>query len=197
MTQIEEPGLAARIRKRDPAALEAVVREYLGQLLRTALAAGLEPSLAEEAVQDTFTVFLKRAADFEGRSLVRTWLFGILFRKIAEARRKSRRDARMDDIDELVQRRFTPDGKWRQPPLPVESQVYRRQVRRYLEDCLDEVTDLQRMAFVLREVEELGSQEICKILDVTDTHLSVLVYRARNRLRECLEKKGIQGHSAS
>ncbi len=51
----------------------------------------------------------------------------------------------------------------------------------------------QRMAFVLREVEDLSTVEICKILDVTRTNLGVLLYRARNRLRECLESKGIKG----
>ena len=49
------------------------------------------------------------------------------------------------------------------------------------------------MAFVLREVEDLSTVEICKILDVTRTNLGVLLYRARNRLRECLESKGIKG----
>ena len=48
------------------------------------------------------------------------------------------------------------------------------------------------MAFVLREVEELDTQEICKILDVTATNMGVLLHRARTRLRECLEKKGLR-----
>ena len=49
------------------------------------------------------------------------------------------------------------------------------------------------MAFVLREVEELDTEEICKILDVTPTNFGVLLHRARARLRACLEKKGIRG----
>ncbi len=48
------------------------------------------------------------------------------------------------------------------------------------------------MAFVLREVEELGTEEICKILDVTRTNLGVLLHRVRMRLRECLETKGLR-----
>ena len=48
------------------------------------------------------------------------------------------------------------------------------------------------MAFILREVQELESEEVCKILDVTLTNLGVLLSRARNRLRECLEKKGVR-----
>ncbi|MDA2932810.1 hypothetical protein MYX82_00550 [Acidobacteria bacterium AH-259-D05] len=48
------------------------------------------------------------------------------------------------------------------------------------------------MAFVLHEVEGFSSDEICKILDVTNTNLGVLMYRVRNRLRECLEAKGVK-----
>ena len=46
------------------------------------------------------------------------------------------------------------------------------------------------MAFVLREIEGLATPEICKILEVTRTNLGVMLYRVRNRLRECLEAKG-------
>ena len=48
------------------------------------------------------------------------------------------------------------------------------------------------MAFVLREVEGMDTKEICKILEITSTNLGVLLHRVRNRLRECLEAKGIE-----
>ena len=51
----------------------------------------------------------------------------------------------------------------------------------------------QRSAFYLRETEGLSTSEICKILEVTRTNLGVLLYRGRNRLRECLETKGVSG----
>jgi hypothetical protein len=51
----------------------------------------------------------------------------------------------------------------------------------------------QRLAFLLREVEGLETKETCKILEVTRTNLGVLLYRARNRLRACLERLGIEG----
>ena len=50
------------------------------------------------------------------------------------------------------------------------------------------------MAFVLREVQELITKEICKILEVSSTNLGVRLYRGRNRLRECLEKRGVRVH---
>jgi RNA polymerase sigma-70 factor (ECF subfamily) len=157
---IESPELATGIRASDPQTQRLVVETYLPQILRAARAAGLDLATAEDVAQSTFLTFFEKAATFEGRSQVRTWLFGILYRKIQEARRKGLRDTPTDEIEAI-------DG------------------------CLEEVPTPQRMAFVLREVEGLVSEEICKILDVTRTNLGVLIFRARNRLRECLEARGI------
>ena len=65
-------------------------------------------------------------------------------------------------------------------------------VRAWLDDCLEALADRRRSAFVLREVEELPTDEICKILEVTPNNLGVLLFRARNGLRECLEAKGLR-----
>ncbi len=190
---IDEPQLADRVRAGEPAALQAVVHAYLGQILRAARAAGLDPQRAEDVTQATFTTFLEKAEQFEGRSHVRTWLFGIFYKKIAEARRELQRDGKMDDIDDVVEQRFKPDGTWVRPPQPADEQFYRTEVKELIEECLEIVPTQQRMAFVLREVEDLDTDEICKILEVTRTNLGVILYRARNRLRECLETKGVRG----
>ena len=190
--RVDDPDFAARIRERDASAIEEVVHIYLPQVLRTAQGAGLGPQLAEDVAQDTFVTFVETAARFEGRSHVRTWLFGILYRKIAEARRLVRRDQAMDDIDEIFEQRFNSAGGWARPPRPVDAEIYSAEVRQGIDSCLDLVPTNQRMAFVLREIEELETEEICKILDVTRTNLGVLLHRVRNRLRECLETKGIE-----
>ena len=186
----DPPGLAAAIRSREPAAIQEVVHAYLPQILRAAKGAGLEGHLAEDVAQSTFLTFLETAHKFEGRSRVRTWLFGILYRKIAEARRKVSRGQAMEDIDSVFEQQFDASGSWIQRPRPVDSEVYASEVRREIEGCLETVPNKQRTAFVLREVEEMDMKEICKILDVTRTNLGVLLHRARSRLRECLGKEG-------
>ncbi len=191
-TGVESPELVARIRAGDPEALQAAVHAYLSQVLRAARGAGLDPQRAEDVTQATFITFLETASRFEGRSRVRTWLFGILYNKIAEARREMSKDRKKDPIDEVVEQRFRSDGTWARPPRPLEDQVYDAQVRQRLEECLQDAPTNQRMAFVLREVEGLSTEEICKILEVSRTNLGVLIYRARNRLRECLEAKGVK-----
>ncbi len=190
---IDDPQFTAQIRAGEPAALQSVVHAYLDQILRAARAAGLDPQRAEDVTQATFATFIEKAEQFEGRSHVRTWLFGILYKKIAEARRELQREVQMDEIDEVVEQRFNPDGSWVRPPQPVDALLYHTEVSKLIEDCLEVVSTQQRMAFILREVEGFGTDEICKILGVTRTNLGVLLYRVRNRLRECLETKGVKG----
>ncbi len=190
---MESPELARRIRDGDPEALQEVVDAYLGQVLRAARGAGLDPQMAEDVTQATFATFIEAASRFEGRSQVRTWLFGILYKKIAEARRELHKERRNDPIEDVVEKRFHADGTWVRPPRPLDAQIYDTQIRSRLDDCLNDAPVKQRMAFVLREIEGLSTEEICKILEVTSTNLGVLFYRVRNRLRECLEAKGVRG----
>ena len=190
---VDDPDFAARIRERDAEAIQLVVRTFLGQILRAARAAGLAPQHAEDVTQETFATFIEKAPRFEGRSRVRTWLFGILYKKIAEARRAVGRDSQMDEIDAVMEQRFKAGGSWMRPPRPADGHVWDTQVREGIEGCLEKVPSQQRMAFILREVQGLATEEICKILEVTRTNLGVLLYRVRNRLRECLEAKGITG----
>ena len=193
---LDDPGLPERIRSRDPAALRSVVEAYLGQVLRAARGAGLDLYDAEEVVQATFTTFLETAPRFEGRSSVRTWLFGILYRKISEVRRGLGRARQMDDIDGVMESRFRADGRWVRPPRPADAETWHSEIRGAIDECLGNAPPAQRMAFVLREVEELTTEEICNVLEVTPTNLGVMMYRVRNRLRECLEARGVRSPEA-
>lgn len=183
----------ARLRARDEATLQGLMRDYLPQIYRAARAAGLSIQNAEDAAQSTFVTFIEKIAEFEGRSHIRTWLFGILYRKISEMRRSAQREQLGEDIEEVMESRFKTNGFWAKPPRATDEGVFNQDIRRHLDDCLGGVTADQRLAFVLREVEELDSQEICQALNVSRSNLGVLLYRGRNKLRECLEKKNITG----
>ena len=189
----EERDLVRRAQGGEPGALREIVRANIGPILRAAQASGLSAERAEDVTQSTFATFIEKAGSFEGRSSIRTFLFGILYKKIAEERREVRKETRFDDIDDVMERRFAAGGGWTRPPERVDVKLYRRQVRRYIEECLERLSVSQKAAFVFREVEGLATAEICKILDLTVTNLGVVLHRARNRLRECLEAKGIRG----
>jgi len=189
----DDARLAGDIRRRDPEAFQAVVHNYLPQIVRAARASGLSPDRAEDVAQETFQAFVEVAARFEGRSKVRTFLFGILYRKIAEARREVTRERRSDPIDEVMEGHFRAYGRWLQPPRSLDQQVYVSEIGRMIEECLEEAPPRQRLAFVLRETEDISTEELCNILDVSRTNVGVLLFRARNRVRECLESRGIKG----
>ena len=189
---LEGPEVSALVRDRDPRAIKKTVQKYLGHIYRAARGAGLDPQQAEEVTQETFTTFIEKAHRFEGRSRVRTWLLGILYRKIAEARREIARDSKLDDIDQVFESRFDASGGWSRPPRPAEAEFRDKQIRRGILGCLEAVPARQRMAFVLREVVGLSTDEIRNVLGVTRTNLGVMLHRVRNRLRECLEASGIR-----
>ena len=188
----EETGLAAEVRAGNRAAIQNVVETYLPQILRAARGAGLDPQRAEDVTQATFTTFIESAPRFEGRSSVRTWLFGILYKKIAEARRARQRDRQMDEIDEAFEGRFDASGSWSKPPQPVDTVLHHKEVETEIFGCLDAAPLRQTLAFILREVEELSTEDICNVLGITRTNLGVMPHRIRNRVRDCLESKGVR-----
>ncbi len=189
---VDGPDFLARFHERDPAVIQALAGLYLRQIFRAARGAGLDTARAEDVVQSTFTTLIETAPRFEGRSHIRTWLFGILYRKISEVRRDAAKDRRTDDIEEVMENRFKADGTWLHPPRPVEAALEAAEIREAIAACLEEVPTSQRMTFILRDVEGFSTEEICKILEVSRTNFGVLIYRARNRLRECLEAKGMK-----
>ncbi len=162
-------------------------------LLRAARATGLPSDRAEDAVQETLLTFVTRAHEFDGRAKVRTWLYGILLKKQARAFESARRVQETEEIDELMEARFDETGRWSRPPRGPDAGADAERIRAWLAECLEGLPDRRRVAFVLREVEELPTDEVCKVLEVTPNNLGVLLFRARNGLRECLELKGVRG----
>ena len=107
-----------------------------------------------------------------------------------ERRRASALDERTDAIDEVFESRFDQRGKWARPPADLERLFLSKELGELIRACMDGLPTNQREAFLLREVEGFGTDEICKILAVSITNFGVLIHRARARLRECLESKG-------
>lgn len=191
----EHPDIIKGVQAGDANTLETVIRDCLPALLRTARASGLSVDRAEDAVQASLVVFVQRAGDFDGRARVCTWIHGILWRKIWEERRGVRRDGEHENIDVLVGRRFNAEGSWSRPPQGPAEALLRGEFRRELHECLRGLPDRHRVAFTLREVEGFETEEICNILDVSANNLGVILFRARNKLRECLESRGYEGSS--
>lgn len=151
---------------------------------------GFSRDESEDLAQSAFATLIEALPRFESRSHIRTFLFGIFFNKVRERLRAKTRENNMDPIDESVESRFYRHGKWKQPF--VERGIFAEEIQGILRECLDALPPAQRAAFYLREVEEMKMAEICKRIDVTLTNCGVLLFRARNHLRECVEKKGLK-----
>jgi len=185
--------------------LVAQFEAHRGYLLRVARLQLRNDELAEDIVQDTLVAALQAAAGFSGKSSVKTWLTGILKHKIVdEIRRKTAapsfaplaEESQIDDFDAL----FDETGHWDNPPAnwgSPEGALERREFFDILELCLDKLPPNTARVFVMREVMELDSAEICKELAITATNLWVIMYRARMSLRECLEKNWFAAKSGT
>ena len=170
-----------------------VHRSYLLRVARLQLR---NDELAEDVVQDTLVAALQGAAGFSGKSSVKTWLTGILKHKIVDAiRRKTSgpelttldEECQIDDFDAL----FDETCHWENPPANwgnPESDLERREFFDIMDLCLEKLPPNTARVFMMREVMELESDEICKELSITSTNLWVIMYRARVSLRECLEQ---------
>lgn len=185
-----DPDELARLRKRDPGTLGRVVDDLARPLYRAARGMGFGQADAEDLVQDVFATFLTTLDRFEGRSRISTWLFGILHRKAQERRRELVRDDKQDSIDDAFESQFDQAGSWAAPPVDLERLVTSNELGDAIRGCVEHLPDALREVFVLREMQEWDTTEICKILGRTVTHVGVQLHRARARLRACLEAQG-------
>jgi RNA polymerase sigma-70 factor (ECF subfamily) len=154
-------------------------------------------SLAEDLVQETLTAALTARERYSGAASERTWLIGILKNKLIDHLRRAGRETLLDphdEVDDTIETMFQndPGRHWQSEPSPwanPSGALEQQQFWRAFADCLDTVPARQAQAFTLTEIEGLSSDEVCKVLGVAATNLWVLLYRARMRLRTCLEQR--------
>ncbi len=172
------------------------VAQYGDFLYRYALSRLRDVESAEEVVQETFLAGLRSVDQYAGKGAERAWLLGILKRKIVDhvrCRNRSGSMLRVDGADELSETLFDHKGNWRndsrlfgpEPSTSLQRQEFWRTVR----TCLETLPQRQADVFMLREMEGLGSEEICKELDISPSNLWVLLYRARLRLSQCMKSR--------
>lgn len=188
-TSFSDPALLTDLRNRDRAAWEQIVNTYLPQLLRAGRGMGFTREESEDLAQSAFTALMEGIDRFEGRSHIRSYLFGIFHNKVCEYIREKHRAEECDSIDQVIQARFDARGRWRQPAADLDSRILRRELGEIVQECLQALAAAQRTALSLREIEGMTTAEICNKMGVTSTNLGVLLFRARNRIRECIEKR--------
>jgi RNA polymerase sigma-70 factor (TIGR02943 family) len=175
---------------------ERWVEEYGDCLYRYALLRVRQPEIAEDLVQDTFLAAVRTAQNFRGQSAERSWLCGILKNKICDYFRKLGRETPFSDLEFLadeLSHKFVPQGYWNHEEGPlewkpeVEVVMHRTEFWEIMTHCLSRLPKRIADVFMLREIDELKTDEICQYLNITPNNLCVMLHRARMALRECLE----------
>jgi RNA polymerase sigma-70 factor, ECF subfamily len=184
--------LLVRLRSGDERAFVSLVERYQEQMLR--LAASFVPSraVAEEVVQDTWLALLRGLDTFEGRSSLKTWLFSILLNQARTTGTREHRSVPVADPEPAVDpARFDVSGHWAEPPEhwteAVEGRLTAGKLADRIRELMDELPARQREVVVLRDVEEMSSEEVCSVLAISDGNQRVLLHRGRSRLRQLFE----------
>ncbi|PTV55705.1 RNA polymerase factor sigma-70 [Acinetobacter seifertii] len=155
---------------------------------------------AEDVVQEALTSAFQNLDSFKGRAAFKTWVFAILKNKIIDVVRQKSRLVAMselfkDEESELsVDELFDASGHWHKYEAPQAWQSPEEMMEQsdfwiIFEACLDHLPAKYAQVFMMREVVELSSNEICSKLELSISNFNVLMYRSRTRLRECLENK--------
>lgn len=183
----------------NPREAERWVNDYGDMLYRHALVRVREHATAQDLVQDTFLAAWharqkRPAADSEA-----AWLLGILRRKTADYfRHRARQETPWDPstLASIEASHFRSGGwcgrHWQKETGPrgwwaTSASLRQREFFQVLERCTEKLPDQAARVFLLRELDEHTTQEICALLDLSSSHLFVLLHRARLALRHCLE----------
>jgi RNA polymerase sigma-70 factor (ECF subfamily) len=185
-----EPHLAQKNEALEP---ESWLDRHGAYLYRYALTRLHQAQPAEDLVQETFLAAWRARERFAQASSERTWLVGILKHKIIDHLRKQRREQPLSSIsadDRLLDELFDSRGHWKKTvrPAPNPAAAFeRREFWEALSGCLGKLPEHLAQVFVLREMDEQATSEICKALEITPANLWVMLHRARLRLWRCLE----------
>lgn len=166
---------------------------YGDDLYRFAITRLRDPDASEEVVQQTLVAGLEARGQYSGAGSEKGWLFGILRRKVVDFIRQRVRDREMfvDGERDQVDVFFDSRGNWRAGVRSVVVQsldsLERAEFWKILRSCLDALPTRQADVFVLREMDDCSTEEICKEMNISPSNLWVLLHRARLQLSNCMK----------
>jgi len=175
------------------------VENYGDSLFGFAAVRVRDPAIAQDLVQETFLAALKARNGFAGRSTEQAWLFGILRNKLVDFYRRQGREVPLADVDTPLpeergafEARGLQKDEWAKGFGPKawetpEELLVSKEFQQVLKSCLSRLPDKVAQTFLMREIDGVSSEEICKDLGVSPNNVWVMLHRARMGLRQCLE----------
>lgn len=187
MDAVEDRAFLDALRRGEDAAYEKLVRENTGRLLAVARRYLRDEDEARDAVQDAFLSAFRAIGNFEGGSRISTWLHRIVV-NAALMKLRSRRRKPEESIDDLLPR-WRDDGYPVHTPGPwsADKLLERDQVRGLVQERIDRLPDSYREVLLLRDIEELDTQETAEMLGISTNAVKTRLHRARQALRELLD----------
>ena len=164
-----------------------------------------DKQLAEDAVQEAILSAYQNIEKFSRKSALKTWVFSILKNKIIDLLRKEKRHTAASQLEDgpnlngeaLIETLFQKNGHWQKHQRPAkwdqpEHGVENKDFWQVFDSCLNALPEKYGRLFMMREFLELETAEICQNEGIKVSSLNVTLYRARLRLRECLEDNWYQ-----
>jgi RNA polymerase sigma-70 factor (ECF subfamily) len=188
-----EVHLLARLRCGEDEAFEQLVRQYTSRLLAVARRLLGSEHEARDVVQEAFLSAFRGIGQFSGTAKLSTWLYRIAV-NAALMKLRSRRRKPEESIEDLLPQ-FTERGEWGShvPVWEVSSEklLQRRQTCVLVRHCIDRLPDTYRTVLLLRDIEDLDTEEVAAALGVTPNAVKIRLHRARQALRTLLEREVI------
>jgi RNA polymerase sigma-70 factor (ECF subfamily) len=185
----DEATLLARMQAGDDDAFEACVRIYCGRLLLLARRILRNEEDARDAMQDAFAAAFKDVGRFEGRSQLGTWLHRITV-NAALARLRSRQRHPERSIEELLphfgedEHQIDPPARWKETS---EKALQRQESCELVRRCIDQLPEIYRTVLLLRDIEEMSTEDTARLLDTSPGVVKTRLHRARQALRGLLD----------
>ncbi len=170
---VVEPAAAA------PLDFAGVYDAHFPFVWRSARRLGVAPASLDDVVQDVFLVVHRRLDSFEGRSTLKTWIFGIALRVVRDHRRTLRR--KPTDGDDGLEIHADPRAN------PAEA-VERAEGVRLLHAILDGLDDEKREVFVMAELEQLTAPEIAEVCGINVNTIYARLRSARKEFDEAVAR---------
>lgn len=190
--------MGASDRPLDDAGFLAEIRRDMVRFARLQLR---DDALAEDLAQEAIAAALAGAREFAGRSALKTWVFAILKNKIVDQIRSKARSINVSalaadeaSLDQAFESLFAANAHWAPEARPRNwgdpAEALREQgFWEVFDACLKHLPENTARVFMMREFLEFETTEVCRELGISAGNCNVILHRARNGLRRCLEKK--------
>lgn len=186
---LDEQALLQGLRSRQPEAFETLVRSYSPRLLAVARRMLGSDEDARDAVQDAFLNAFRAMSRFEGQAKLSTWLHRIVV-NASLMKLRTRRRKPEESIEPLLPA-FKDNGshteKFSHWEASADQLAAQEETRRLVRDAIASLPDTYREVLMLRDIEEMNTDETARALGITPNAVKIRLHRARLALRTLLD----------